>query len=121
MPLSTLRKSQIRCLAKGGDAIAQAISDQGAGISYAVGAEAANVRKAVFQFPRSVGNVLVTAVGGTITLADGGAGSLVTGGWFKPDSTGKLEVDIGDAAAQEILVKVETDVGGQVMFTTTFA
>lgn len=70
----------------------------------------------------AVTDVIVTAyAAGSPTLAAGAVGTQVSGAWFQTDADGALEVDVLDAAAEDVLVTFTFDDGVTESLMLTFA
>lgn len=128
----------LRSLAERGDQAAvalMALMDNTYYASMSAGAEAGNVIKVTGQVKDQDGNdvagvkdVLVRTFppAGAGTMTDGGFGTFKKGSgstevWLQTDSSGRFQVDVLDASAEDCLVVAQLDNGTTEMLKLTFA
>lgn len=135
MGLSVSQKATLKHLAASGDMTAKALVDGVEDVALSAAAEAGNSITVTGQIVDGVGvpkagvkNVLVTSVpvAGTGLLTDGGAGVAVAGSgttqmWFQTDATGKFQVAVANANAEQNLIQITTDNGDVAQLVLTFA
>lgn len=135
MRLSANTAATLKHLAAAGDKVAQAIVQGNMDMVLTAGAEAANSITVTGQMVDGVGNpvpgvknvrVVSMPIAGTGLLTDGGAGvakagSGTTAMWFQTDATGKFQVAVANAAAEQNLLQVTTDNGDVAQLVLTFA
>lgn len=135
MALSNSQKATLKHLAAAGDMTAKALVDGVKDMVLSAAAEVADSIKVTGQMVDGAGNPLMgvqnvlvqsVPVSGTGLLTDGGAGVAKAGSgstsmWFETDATGKFQVDVANAVAEQNLVQVTTDNGDVAQIVLTFA
>lgn len=135
MALSPRAAVMLKELAKAGDMVAKALVENTTDILLSAGAEAGNSILVTGQVTDGVGNpkpgvqdVVVTSIPitGTGLLTDGGAGVFKFGSgtkqcWLQTDSTGKFEVAVANAVAEDHLITAQVGSGEVAVLKLTFA
>lgn len=137
MALNARVAAQLKSLADAGDMMAKALVQGVMDCKLTAAAEntGANTILVSGQLVDGVGNpvagvknVLVKSVpvSGAGTMTDGGAGAVVAGSastevWMTTDATGKFEVTVLNAAAEQNLLQVTMDNGDVAFIVLTFA
>jgi methionine synthase I (cobalamin-dependent) len=128
MALSANVMAYLKHLAAAGDMMAKALIEGSSDLKLSAGAESSDVIKVTGQVTDKAGQVVVKSipVSGEGTMTDGGAGTIVAGSgskevWVQPDATGKFELDVLNAAAENNLIVATTSNGDVSMLVLTFA